>query len=344
MAKQEILDLFHGKELDYVPSSFWYHYCSTDDFPKGLGNREMFKNTVDKHIEHLNYLNLDLLKIMPDGYFTLPSLLGKDTRDIEVLKNLQPSDPKDSWFEEQIELVRQIKAKAQDAAVFYTIFSPLSLIAYSQFQFGREKLADETIAKFIEENPEAVAHALEVVTKDVETFATRVLTEGGADGAFFAVRNYRSINKETYEKFIKPGEVAVTDAIAAKKDLTILHVCGGFGSQNDFSIYRDYNFRALNYAVGVEKLSLGEAKASFPDKVIIGGFDNTPKSILIHGSKEELEAEALRLIKEAGTDRLVIGADCSLPTFDVVLEKLKWVVDYVTSVKKEDIHVSIRKN
>lgn len=338
MSKQIIVDVFNGKKADRVPVSFWYHFCPNSDFPKGVNNPGLFKQTVEKHIEHFEYLDLDLLKVMPDGYFTLPSLKGKDSADPEVLKNLQNSDPHDPWFEEQLELVRQIKAHTGDkAAVFYTVFSPLSLIAYSQYQFGNAALTDEYISNLIDTRPEAIEHALEVVTEDVITFTKRLLEEAGADGIFFAVRNYKKISKETYRRVIAPGEKRVLDEAAAVKDLTILHICGGFGLTNDFSYYEDYNTKAVNWATGVEKLSLGKGKEVFNGKAVIGGFDNTAKSILINGTKEEIQAETRRLIKEAGKDRVIIGADCALPTDKVIPEKLKWVREAADEISKEEI-------
>lgn len=338
MSKQIIVDVFNGKKVDRVPVSFWYHFCQTSEFPSGLGNTELFKQTVEKHINLFKYLNLDLVKVMPDGYFTFPGFLGKDSSDVNVLKNLQPSDPHDQWFEEQIELVKQIKAATgEDAAVFYTVFSPLSLIAYSQFQFGKPALSDEYISELFKMESEAITHALEVVTNDTQKFAERLLTEAGADGIFFAVRNYKKLDKDTYRKFIAPGETQILDAAAAIKDLTILHICGGFGLNNDFSYYEDYKAKAVNWATGVEKLSLGKGKEVFKGKAVIGGFNNTVSSILIHGSKKEITEETRRLIKEAGRDGIVIGADCSLPTNDVIDEKLRWVREAADEISKEEI-------
>ena len=343
MSKQIIVDVFNGKKVDRVPVSFWYHFCPQSDFPKGVNNPALFKQTVEKHLEHFRTQNLDLLKVMPDGYFTLPSLKGKDSSDPEVLRNLQQSDPHDPWFEEQLELVRQIKSQTgDDAAVFYTVFSPLSLIAYSQFQFGNPAVSDEYISNLIDTQPDAIEHALEVVTADVITFTERLLKEAGADGIFFAVRNYKKISKETYRRVIAPGEKQVLEAAAAIKDLTILHICGGFGLTNDFSYYDDYKTKAVNWATGVENLSLGKGKEVFKGKAVIGGFDNTAKSILIHGTKEELRAETRRLIKEAGRDGVVIGADCALPTDAVIPEKLKWVREAADEISKEEILPLIR--
>lgn len=345
MSRQIIEDVFYGRKTERIPVSFWYHFCQTSEFPKGPGNEQLFRQTVEKHISYFKDQNLDLVKIMPDGYFTLPSLRGKDTGDVEVLKALEPSDPHDLWFEEQLQLVKQIKSAAgDDAAVFYTVFSPLSLIAYSQFQFEKPALSDHFLSGLFKKEADAISHALAVVTGDVENFAKRVLEEAGADGIFFAVRNYKEVDKDTYLRYIAPGEKQILESAARIKDLSILHICGGFGLTNDFSYYQDYRARAVNWSTGVEKLSLGKAKELFKDKAVIGGFDNTSKSILIHGTKEEIREETKRLIEEAGKDRLVIGADCALPTNEVIDEKLKWVREVADELSGKEILPRIRKS
>ena len=68
-----------------------------------------------------------------------------------------------------------------------------------------------------------------------------------------------------------------------------------------------------------------EAKEKFPDKVIIGGFSNQEGSVLYTGTKEELQAETEKLVKEAGRERLIIGADCSLIPEKISYEKVAWI-------------------
>ena len=94
---------------------------------------------------------------------------------------------------------------------------------------------------------------------------------------------------------------------------------------NDFSYYANYPYKALNYAVGNEKFSLGEAKKKFPDKVIIGGFSTLPDSVIYTGNKEQLQAETDKLVAEAGRDRLIVGADCSLIPEHMSAEKVSWI-------------------
>jgi uroporphyrinogen decarboxylase len=164
-----------------------------------------------------------------------------------------------------------------------------------------------------------------VVAQDLIKLSKRFLTEAGADGIFYAVHNFSTITKVDYLNVFTPAERLIADEIAAVKNYTILHVCGGLGKQNDFSYYANYPYKALNYSVANEKLSLAEAKKKFPDKAIIGGFNRDENALIHTGTKEQLQAETKKLVEEAGRDRLIIGADCSLVTNKMSYEKVAWI-------------------
>ena len=59
--------------------------------------------------------------------------------------------------------------------------------------------------------------------------------------------------------------------------------------------------------------------------MIIGGFSTKPDSIIYSGNREQLQAETERLVSEAGRDRLVVGADCSLIPEYLSPEKVAWI-------------------
>lgn len=82
--------------------------------------------------------------------------------------------------------------------------------------------------------------------------------------------------------------------------------------------------KVINWAVVVERVSLKEGKKLFGGRAVIGGFDNTKNGVLYRGSKEEVENEARRLLEEAGTTGVILGADCTIPS-DTPLERLEWV-------------------
>lgn len=325
MAKQIVLDAFDLKKVDRVPVGLWWHYTTRDEWETEQGNPEIFKRAFEGHLNYAKEVGLDLLKVMPDIYFVLPNLEGVDILDEEQLKNVKPADPHDPFYEDQVKLIKKLTDELKDdVAVFPTVFSPYYYLLNAQLRQKR-KFAAEDLALAVKKHPEALKHAVDVVAQDLITLSKRFLTEAGADGIFYAVHNFKTIDKVAFKKVFIPAEKLIAEEIAAVKNYTLLHVCGSSGTPNDFSYYEDYPYKALNYSVENEKLSLKEAKERFPDKVIIGGFSINPDSILHTGSKEEIQKATKELIAEAGRDRIIVGADCALEPEKINNEKITWV-------------------
>ena len=57
---------------------------------------------------------------------------------------------------------------------------------------------------------------------------------------------------------------------------------------------------------------------------MLGGFGNTEKDILYTGDKESITNYTKELLKDAGTQGVIIGADCTIPG-DMPYEHLEWV-------------------
>ena len=57
---------------------------------------------------------------------------------------------------------------------------------------------------------------------------------------------------------------------------------------------------------------------------MLGGFDNRKSGVLYSGSKEEVQAETEKIVAEAGTTGVIIGADCTMPS-DISVERFRWV-------------------
>lgn len=325
MSKQIILDLFDQKKVDRVPVGLWWHFTDSSEWGAGT-NEEVFKRAFEGHLNYAKEAKLDLLKVMPDVYFVLPNLDGVDITDAEQLKAVRPVGPQDPFYESQVRLIKQLTDElGDDTAVFPTVFSPYYYLLFTQLRTKGQAVTEAELAQAVRNHPEALKHAVDVVAQDLTALSKRLLTEAGADGIFYAVHNFKTIGKVDYLNIFTPAERLIADEIAAVKDYTILHVCGSIGVPNDFSYYANYPYKALNYAVSNEKFSLAEAKDRFPDKVIIGGFSTRPDSIIYSGSREQLQAETEKLVSQAGRDRLVVGADCSLIPEHLSAEKVSWI-------------------
>ena len=113
-------------------------------------------------------------------------------------------------------------------------------------------------------------------------------------------------------------------AANAASQYNILHICGYRGHKNDVKIWQDAEAAVINWAVTFEPLSLEEGKKIFAGRAVIGGFNNNPGELLDAGSKEDIEAETERLLKNAGKTGVILGADCTVPsTIDIA--RLNWV-------------------
>ncbi|MCY7019588.1 uroporphyrinogen decarboxylase [Streptococcus sanguinis] len=59
-------------------------------------------------------------------------------------------------------------------------------------------------------------------------------------------------------------------------------------------------------------------------QTVLGGFENGRAALLNTGSRAELEAETKQLLAETGSQRVILGADCTVPD-DFEVERLDWI-------------------
>lgn len=325
MSKQIILDLFDQKKVDKVPVGLWWHFTSPSEWGLELTG-EIYERTLEGHKNYAKEAKLDLLKVMPEAGFVLPNLDGVDITDAEQLKAVKPADPHDPFYDRQVNILKQLTDElGDDTAVFPTVFSPYYYLLFTQMRTKGKATSEAELAQAVKNHPEALKHAVDVVGQDLVTLSKRFLTEANATGIFYAVHNFKTIGKVDFLNIFIPAERLIADEIAEVKNYTILHVCGSLGAKNDFSYYANYPYKALNYSVDNEGLSLTEAKKKFSDKVIIGGFSLRPDSVIYTGNKEQLQAATERLVSETGRDCLIVGADCSLNPEYLSAEKVSWI-------------------
>lgn len=178
--------------------------------------------------------------------------------------------------------------------VFYNLFAPTRCIEFQQT--GSD--AKTVITRFMKEDPEALKEVMAVLTEDIATLARAVITEGHADSIYLSVQNipHPDMTKEKYREFITPSEKAVLEAANESSDYNLLHICGYMGCHNDLTWYKDYPFKAVNWAVAFESVPLEKGEEIFDHRCVIGGFDNNPEGVLYSGSREEVEAETKKIL------------------------------------------------
>ncbi|MCM1107172.1 MAG: hypothetical protein NC355_09555 [Blautia sp.] len=317
--KQFVFDALDNKKTERVPVGFWFHFAPDnlfDDRP------EIIRRNVEGHFKYYDEFQPDFVKLMSDGYFRYPNPTLEKIETAEDLKKAQ-SGLADSWIEAQTALVKELTERfGGGVATFYNIFSPATVLSFLLEDSGNRL----TLAKLIQENPQELAYALNVIKKDLAKLAASVITEGGADGIYLSVKNIQdsTVTKEAYWKYVTPSEQGVLDAANAVSDYNLLHICGYEGARNDLSVYKDYDVKAINWAVVVEGVSLKEGKQLFGGRAVIGGFANTTDGVLYSGSREEITSYTHGLLDEAGTTGVILGADCTIPS-DTPIERLEWI-------------------
>lgn len=324
-----IFDAFDNKPVERVPVGFWFHFV-----PEGLGSptRSHIAKNVASHQAYYDDFQPDFVKLMSDGYFAYPNESVASVETAADLDRVTASNPTE-WIDRQVELVRELVGRfGGEVAAFYNVFAPGTYFNLVQ----RYNLGDLELKDVVKENPAGLAHALDEISKDIVQLARRVITEGGADGIYLSVRNIQGIaqTKEEYLRIVAPSELAVLNAANEVSQYNLLHICGYEGAQNDLSFYADYPAKVVNFASVVEGVSLAEGKKLFGGKAVIGGFGQTKNDLLYTGTKEEITAYTNKLLDEAGTTGIILGADCTIPG-DTPYEHLQWVRDAAIAYGKK---------
>ena len=315
--KERLFRAFNNESVDRIPVGFWFHFLQSKDFNAAVDHPALVEKNVEGHRKYIDTCHPDFVKIMSDGFFHYPIGKREEYLSASDLKNIRVVEADHPWIIAQAELVQSVTSMQADTAYFYNVFSPVSSLL--------GVLGAENFFVFLKQDPAAVCEALHTIAKGLVVL-TKQVRERGADGVYFSVSNpdAKTISTETYTTYIAPSEIYYLREAEKLSENNILHICGYDGKRNDLSVYREYPVKAVNWAVNVESVSLAEGKKLFGGKAVIGGFANTPGSLIHTGSNEELSAYVRDIIREAGKTGVIIGADCTVPE-DIAYERLSWV-------------------
>ena len=316
--KERLFNVFNNRPVDRVPVGFWFHFLPNEVMDDALDKPELARKNIDGHKAFIDAFHPDFVKIMSDGYFHYPVGKRDDFRSPEDLGKIQVCDANHPWVKAQGEIVKSVVSLQKDTAYFYNIFSPLGSLQWF--------LGDGDFYRFFAREPEAVSGALNEMTRGLLALTEQVLRKGGADGVYYSVSNpdREKIPDARYAKYVAPSEKLFLEEVEKISENNILHICGYGGKRNNLELYRDYPAKSVNWAVNVENVSLAKGKKLFGNRAVIGGFTNTPGSLIHSGSKEKISAFARGLVEEAGSTGVAIGADCTVPS-DTPLEHFEWV-------------------
>jgi uroporphyrinogen decarboxylase len=293
MNKIERVDtVLKGGQVDRPPVSLWYHFGIQHS------SGEQFAKTT---LEYFNRYDFDFLKVMNDYFYPAPTGLDAITTK-EDLKRLTVVDVEQSDWKAQFRALEIIAAGLNGKAYFIdTVFDP--------WQSIKRNMAGENMNHLMENEPEALLEALEVVTDNLIAYSRKSLSIGSA-GIFLSVlADTVLVTREQFLRFIKPFSVRLLEAISGQGPMTTAHI---HGEEFHFDDVLDFPAPILNWwDRGPTGPSLQYAKDRFAG-CVMGGID---QKIVARRTRAFLKNHVREGIELGGERRFLLANGCSIDTW-----------------------------
>jgi uroporphyrinogen decarboxylase len=280
-----------GAPVDRPPFTVWYHF--------GLHHAPA-EDTARAHLGFLETYDLDWLKVMNDYPYPMPD--GLETLDDpRQLADVIALDPARTPLAEQLR-VMEILARELDGRVVFvdTLFDAWNTL--------RRNVVKGAIARFMREAPGELERALHAVNETLIRYAIASLERGAAGIFLSATPSDEYVTREQFERFVRPFDLALLDAIRGHGDCHILHA---HGNRVYFDRVLDYPVQAISWADRAGGPSLREAR-DLTRLALMGGIGHAGFQ---YTSAAAIRAEVRGAIEAAGRDRLLLAPGCSLATY-----------------------------
>ena len=280
-----------GQPVDRVPFTVWYHF-GTQHAPA--------ERAAQVHLEFFDHYDLDLLKLMNDYDYPMPAGMEVIASAADLAK-LQPFDPVKTPFGTQLQTVEIVARALRDRALFVdTVFNAWNTL--------KRNLVREAMPALMTEQPKALETALGIVNDNLIRYAQASLARGAA-GIFLSVpATAESLTLEQYERFMRPFDLQLLQAIAGRGECHVLHA---HGERLYLDRLLDYPVQALSWA----DLNGGPAIAQMRQRsplTLMAGLDHVK---LVESSAGLVRGQVRRALAEAGPTRFILAPGCSLPTY-----------------------------
>ena len=280
-----------GHAVDRPPFTVWYHFGLQHALPE---------RTAQAHLEFLDAYNLDWLKVMNDYSYPMPpgvETLG-EARD---LSRLTPLDVEAGPLGEQLKAVEMLGHALRGRALFVdTVFNAWNTL--------KRNVVKEAMGPLMAEHPAALEAALSMVNDNLIRYARQSL-ERGAAGIFLSVpATAESLTLDQYERFMRPFDLALLEAIRGMGEFHVLHA---HGAAVYFDRLLDYPVHALSWGDRDSGPSLA-AMRKRTKLALMGGINHVT---FPNASAARLRRDVETAVAEAGRTRLFLAPGCAIPTY-----------------------------
>jgi uroporphyrinogen decarboxylase len=280
-----------GRPVDRPPFTVWYHF--------GL-QHAVAERTAAAHLEFFQAYDLDWLKVMNDYSYPMPE--GVETlSDPHDLARIVPLDPARTPMAEQLRVVEILARELSGRAVFVdTLFDAWNTL--------RRNVVKGGISRFMHDAPRELEAALSAVNETLIRYARASLARGAA-GIFLSVTpSDEYVTREQYERFVRPFDLALLEAIHGQGECHILHA---HGAHVYFDRVLDYPVHAISWADRAGGPSLNQARR-LTSLTLMAGLRHLDFQ---YSTAAEVRAEVRDAIHEAGSTKLLLAPGCSLATY-----------------------------
>jgi uroporphyrinogen decarboxylase len=280
-----------GKPVDYPPMAIWYHFGNQHASPE---------LTAQVQLGFFDYYDLDLLKLMNDYDYPMPEGMEVVATPAD-LKRLAPFDPMATPLGNQLKTVEIVAGALKGKALFVdTVFNAWNTL--------KRNVVKEAMEPLMERHPAAVEEALEIVNANLIRYALASL-ERGAAGIFLSVPAAAEvITREHYERFMRPFDLKLLNALKGKGECHVLHA---HGASPYLDRLLDYPVHVLSWADLNGGPTITEARKATP-LVLMGGIDHVKFPEVSAGIIRN-EVKAARAL--AGSTKFILAPGCSIPTY-----------------------------
>jgi uroporphyrinogen decarboxylase len=307
-----MLSLLQDKTVpDTIPAAFFLHF--DQDHKQGQA-------AIDKHLEYFHYTGMDFVKIQYEQI--QPS--GPHIRKPEDWAHV-PLYPQE-FFEATLRVVAGlVKAAGREALVVMTLYSP--------FMWAAQYDQQADISGHMQADPEAVAKGLRIMTENVLQLV-RACKRLGVDGFYASTQGgeaFRFQDKDIFQKYIKPTDLAVWDEIQSCQ-FNILHVCDYQGPYSDLTPFLDYPGQVVNCSLKVgERIMTPKEAARLFKRPFMGGLERL--GVIASGDPPAIR-KAVEAVLSQTPEHFILAADCTVPG-ETPWSNLKTAIDAAHGYRKQ---------
>ncbi len=280
-----------GGDVDRPPFTVWYHF--------GLQHAPA-ERTAEAHLEFFASYDLDWLKVMNDYSYPMPR--GVETlTEARDLRRIVALDVRQGPPGEQLRAIRLIAERLSGQALLVdTVFNAWNTL--------RRNVVKDAMAALMRDHPAELEAALAVVNDNLIRYAVASLQHGAA-GIFLSVpATAESLTLEQYERFMRPYDLALLQAIRPYGEFHVLHAHGN-------AVYLDrlldYPVHAISWADRESGPPLAEMRRRTA-LALVGGLGHTHFPYV---SAARVRAEVRTAVAEAGPRHLLLAPGCAIPTY-----------------------------